>query len=193
MSLNFLASIVLAFSHDLILIPIIILGFIFGKRSHFYQLFCLLCLSLLINISLKLYFHVPLTPTLHKEGFAFPSGHMQMSSVFYGYLAYRLQSLTLSLILLVVLVGIGWALVYFGYHTIADVIAGFISAVIILSCYCLTTQRALEKTLWSMLIIASSLMAYLVLYYPYNFSNAGLAYLLLCSLVLSEKYWFKER
>jgi undecaprenyl-diphosphatase len=117
-----LADFFLFFNHEITLIPLIVVGFIVFKRSVFGQAFYLLLFTMIFNSLLKSIFQIPLSPSLGKEGFAFPSGHMQVSFVFYGWLMMAFPSLSLRILLCFLLTGIGWALVHFGYHNWLDVL-----------------------------------------------------------------------
>ena len=117
-----LADFFLFFNHETTLIPLIVVGFIVFKRSVFGQAFYLLLFTMIFNSLLKSIFQIPLSASLGKEGFAFPSGHMQVSCVFYGWLMMAFPSLSLRILLCFLLTGIGWALVHFGYHNWLDVL-----------------------------------------------------------------------
>lgn len=112
----------LFFNHETILVPLIVVGFIVFRRSVFGQAFYLLLFTMIFNSLLKSIFQIPLSPSLGKEGFAFPSGHMQVSFVFYGWLMMGYSSLSLRILLCFLLTGIAWALVHFGYHNWLDVL-----------------------------------------------------------------------
>ncbi|WP_041472092.1 phosphatase PAP2 family protein [Rickettsia slovaca] len=66
---------------------------------------------------LKYTFEIPLNPALNIKGFAFPSGHMSSGVVFYGwFFANIIYSLLRIIIIVVILTGMGFSLIYKGYH-----------------------------------------------------------------------------
>ena len=80
-------------------------------------LLCILC-----NQSLKAYFQVPLYPHLG-HGYAFPSGHLQLASFVYIWMAnYKLLAMDKLYFILIPL--FAYASVHFHFHSVADVTAG---------------------------------------------------------------------
>jgi hypothetical protein len=65
-----------------------------------------------------------------KEGFAFPSGHMQVAVVFYGWLFLIYEQTLIRALLLIVLSGIAFGLIQQGYHNFSDVIASVVFGII---------------------------------------------------------------
>ena len=110
-------------------------GLIFGDRTLFYHATCLMLISILLNIALKYTFQMSLSPTLHKAGFTFPSGHMQLATVLYGWFALQTKHHALHLMIACLLAGIGFGLVHFNYHTWFDVFGALFFASIILAAY----------------------------------------------------------
>lgn len=130
---QFIAEFFLFFSNTPCILAIIFIGMLSDKRNIFYwgALFCLI--SICINYVLKITFKVPLPPELH-DGYAFPSGHMQMLTVFYGWLAnHRLMRMRWFFPLLVI--GEAYGLVYFHYHTLLEAFAGFATGMFLLSVF----------------------------------------------------------
>lgn len=142
LSLDFLAKGFLTFSHDVIIVPLIIIGFLTQKNgitkksekgSTVWGNACLLILfTMIFNALLKSLFLVPLNPALGKEGFAFPSGHMQVSVVFYGWLFWAYPYWGLRGVILLILSGVGYGLIQQGYHTITDIVGAVIVGVVTL-------------------------------------------------------------
>lgn len=140
-SLDILARFFLFFSNVYMIIPLLILGFVWGPREVFRQAIYILFFSMIVNMFLKSLFQVPLPAVLGK-GFAFPSGHMQASATLYGflfcqvtcYIACNVRKAQLGVCLTILLLGIGWGLVHFDYHNWVDVSAACgVSASLILS------------------------------------------------------------
>jgi hypothetical protein len=129
----FIAEFFLFFSNISCMLVIFLIGMLSDKRNVFYwgALFCLI--SICINYVLKISFKVPLPPELH-EGYAFPSGHMQMLTVFYGWLAYH-RLLRMRWFFIPLVIGEAYGLVYFHYHTLLEAFAGFATGIFLLSVF----------------------------------------------------------
>ena len=133
--IDILARFFLAFSHDTIIIPLVVLGYIWISRVVFEDAIILILMSMLFSFFLKTIFQVPLSPVLHQVGYAFPSGHMQLSVVLYGWLAFKTQLMLYRLVSIVLLVGIGLSLMHFGYHNIYDILGGVFFACVLMKFY----------------------------------------------------------
>ena len=121
--LNFASKFFLSFSNDVVLVPLIITGFICLDKRKYGQAFILLLFTMIFVRILKEYFAIPLNPALGIQGFAFPSSHMQSSTVFYGWL-FLFSKRWVRAIVVVLLCGVGYSLIQQGYHDIKDVLAG---------------------------------------------------------------------
>lgn len=128
------AQFFLAFSNWSIIIPILLIG-LFINNKLFYNLICLILLNIIVNVALKVIFQVPLNPALHKVGYAFPSGHMQLAVVLYGWILLHYQSLMLRIVSLIILVGISFSLIHYGYHDLRDVLGATLTGIILISLY----------------------------------------------------------
>lgn len=117
----YIAQFFLTFSSFSALVALFLMGFIALNRKIWGQGFFLLLFTMILNTLLKYFFHVPLMPHLGK-GFAFPSGHMHAAMAFYGWLFIHYRHPALRSLLLTVLTGIGFSLIYFRYHSLIDVI-----------------------------------------------------------------------
>lgn len=130
----------LTFSHPTLIIPFLIVGFLLEKNglmknskygSIVWANACLLILfTMIFNAFLKSLFLVPLNPSIGKEGFAFPSGHMQVSVAFYGWVFWIYANRSIRGLILLILTGIGWSLIQQGYHTLEDVVAAAVVGVL---------------------------------------------------------------
>ena len=116
------------FSQDYVVFPLIIFGILFLDRQLFLRIVVLLLFGIAINVFLKNVFQVPLNPELHKDWWAFPSGHVQLTATFYGYLAYHYRNLFLSIAVALILIGESFSVVHFKYHDWMDVIGGLVAA-----------------------------------------------------------------
>jgi undecaprenyl-diphosphatase len=116
-------SFALLFSKQEIIIPLTIIGFYFSRSSAFVKSLMAILGAMVIGAALKSFFQIPLKPHLG-TGYAFPSGHMFAATVFWLILTWELRQKLLSLAVIIILSGIGIALVHFNYHDPIDVLAG---------------------------------------------------------------------
>ncbi|AVP87313.1 hypothetical protein phytr_3610 [Candidatus Phycorickettsia trachydisci] len=132
-----IAEILLSFSHETVLVPLVVLGYIWISQRIFFNAICLILINMLISFVLKNIFQIPLNPNLEKQGYAFPSGHMQSCIVVYGYLMKSTPSVVLKILIVFLLIGVGQSLVYMGYHNYFDVLGAifFGSILVLLSKY----------------------------------------------------------
>ncbi|NBX85090.1 MAG: hypothetical protein EBQ95_05725 [Gammaproteobacteria bacterium] len=130
---QFIAEFFLFFSNIPCIFAFFLIGILSDKRNIFYWggLFCLI--SICINYVLKISFKVPLPAELH-DGYAFPSGHMQMLTVFYGWLANH-RLLRMHWFFPALVIGEAYGLVYFHYHTLLEAFAGFATGIFLLSMF----------------------------------------------------------
>ncbi len=124
----------LYFANFYIIVPLVIFGY-FWQKEIFYHAVILIFTSIVINVALKISFQVPLAEHLGKHWFAFPSGHMQIGIVIYGWLALQFQSSWFRILVLCILSGLASSLVYAGFHDWYHVLGGIVSGSIILLFY----------------------------------------------------------
>lgn len=198
---HLLADGFLLFSHLFFQITIVILGCLFINRTLFFQVIWLSAMSIILNVALKGSFQMPLSPALHKIGYAFPSGHMQQATVFYGWLALNASSRWLKGLISLLLVGIGAALIHYGYHDMNDVLAGVFVALVILYCahslpYDNKAESLSRALAWDSIaksiLIASLLMLYSASLYLFIPLHAWIAYLTLFGLYFFRKPWHQK-
>ena len=160
--LDFIAKILLEFSHEIIIIPLLIVGYIWINREIFFHGICIVLLSMIFNASLKATFQIPLNPSIGKAGFAFPSGHMQTSVSLYGFLYTFTPSILLKTFLIVLLALIGASLIYLGYHNIMDVFGAVFFASVLIYLYKYLSKSVTERNLFLVMsVFASTLLAYI--------------------------------
>ncbi len=180
--LNQIANFFLLFSHDTVIIPMVIIGFIWIKRNIFYHAICLILLSMLFSAALKVSFQ-----KISPYGFCFPSGHMQAAVVLYGWLAYKFENRLLRIGTLILLSGIGISLVYLDYHDYLDVLGGIFFAVIVLWVYISVLRKMKHDMLWMSISLATLFMLYIYLRYGQIIPHLWLAYYALIGFTLSVK------
>src|ERR1044071_3402503 len=123
-----------------------------NNKKLFIDLGFLVCISTLINITLKNTFSLPRPPQIlhlvpYHDDFGFPSGDVQVSLVFWGwiYMATNIKMLRVFAICLVA--GISLSRVYLGVHSILDVIGGLFFGTCILYSYNTDYMRNISN-LW---------------------------------------------
>ncbi|MEC8306796.1 MAG: phosphatase PAP2 family protein [Chlamydiota bacterium] len=148
-----------------------------------FRLIALFTWTMLFNHALKISFQVPLFPHIPHPGFAFPSGHMQISSLFYGFILIYTPSLYGRAALLLLISAIGGSLVLCGYHSPGDVIAALAIATMTLAIHIL--PRGYE-----VLMKASFLFViYILIHSPLSLSYPLIAScLLLTALCLQQLF-----
>lgn len=124
--------------------PFLTILFYTTSQSRIRRILTIFLFSLLINEALKYYFSVPLPPHLG-PGWAFPSGHMQAACTLWISLALEARHRWVMLTSAVILLGIGTGLVYFDYHSIQDVFAGALFAILGLAVFYHCSHRYLLK------------------------------------------------
>lgn len=183
---NTFFDIVLGFSHSLIFLLILLTGFVLINPRFFFQAACLVAFGIITNVALKGFFKVPL-PTHLGPYYAFPSGHMQSATILYVWLAVHVRFLPWRLFVALLLPSIGAGLIYYHYHQLDEVIAGFIFGLIIIALYHYLLTYFKEKATWLLLLIASSLMMYSQFTYTQIPPHAWPAFYTLISLLALEK------
>ncbi len=187
---NSIASFFLSFSHDTIIIPLVILGYIWVDKKIFYNAICLILFSIIFNFVLKNIFRVPLSPSINKQGFSFPSGHMQSSVVLYGWLLINTQNLIYRALIITLLICIGSSLIYVGYHNYFDILGAIFFAVLLIFAYCLLLSRK-EKSLELIIFSCSTiLIIYIAVFYGIV-EHLWMAYYSIIGLITSKKVFAK--
>ncbi|HBC71934.1 MAG TPA: hypothetical protein DEG23_02500 [Coxiellaceae bacterium] len=120
--LDWIAHLFLKFGHITFIFPMVILGMIFHKRELYAKAACFLFFVIIWNALLKYMFKIPL-PLHLGDGYAFPSGHMHATAVFYGYILYKTDNKIIKTLLVVLLGLIGFSLIYCQFHDLFAVLA----------------------------------------------------------------------
>lgn len=107
----------------LTLLPIIIWCW---KKDLAIPLTLVLYITFLVNTGLKEWFQIPRPDPMffrtEADGFGFPSGHAQSAAMLWGYLAWRIKSYKIP-VLLILLIGI--SRIFLGVHTFSQVVGGW--------------------------------------------------------------------
>lgn len=179
----------LFFSHFEVIIAVILMGIIFGPRSCFLSIIYLALLDLVINVALKGTFKIPLAPWLH-PGYAFPSGHMQLVTVFYGSLAVLFSAVWFRLTMISIMLGEGWALIYCRYHDFNDVVAAGVVGVLLIMGNQYLWNYFKQKTPWILMLTAIFCMIYNRFIYTVVPLHATIAFVGLIFLLSIERFLF---
>jgi membrane-associated phospholipid phosphatase len=131
-----LADAFLILSHPVTVAALFVAGFMYHDRTTWGIAIMLAGFSMMLNPALKEYF--AMARPLGQEGYGFPSGHFQGSMCFYGWLFLMLPNKWIKLAIGFLLAGIGFGLVYKGYHYPRDIAGSFVTgSLIVLGTYAL--------------------------------------------------------
>jgi membrane-associated phospholipid phosphatase len=157
--LTLLANICLFWAHPITVFGLFLIGFIFHNRTIWGIAIILSSFSLILNPALKEYFHLP-RPEGGGDEFGFPSGHFFGSMAFYGWVALMWPNRLVRFAIAIILAGIGFGLVYKGYHYPRDIAGsfGFASLLILFAIVILKIPTFKNKPplLGALLLIISS-------------------------------------
>lgn len=160
-AIDTVARFFLGFSNFWLILPMLACGFAFLNKPLFYHAYYIMFFSIIMNVALKATFQVPLNPTIHHAGFAFPSGHMQLATIVYGWLAFNSTNKYLRACISIILVGVGFGLVHFNYHTITDVLGGVFFASLFITLYAWLKNKIPSILPWLLVMIATFAMPYI--------------------------------
>ena len=149
-----LAHFCLKFGHITVILPLVMVGMIFHKREVYAKATCFLLWVMVINTLLKQLFKVPLFPHLG-SGYAFPSGHMHASAIFYGYLLYKTNNKAVRVALLALLCCLGSSLVYCNFHDWFDVLGAVGFSIAEIFAYHLISKNFGDKTAGAVAIFSA--------------------------------------
>ena len=188
---HYLANFFIVFCQPYFFISVFFFGYFFINKKIFFNSAVLMLLSALINYALKVSFKVPLAPLLNKEGFAFPSGHMQVSSAFYGYFLWLLKPFFFRACIAITIVGVGFAIVFFGYHTPFEVLAAVFVSLWVVFLFCFYQYKLSNKHfILAIFVISLCALLYTSLVFSINDQMWANFYVLL-GLIFSE-YLFND-
>jgi hypothetical protein len=116
---------IICFFNNLYFYLLILLVLLIAKKNQLvYSTLVTSSCSFLINSSLKLLFKIPMMPHVG-NGYAFPSGHTQMATVFLGWLAWHQIYPKQYFYFLILLTG--FSIYDQNYHTPIEILAGFVT------------------------------------------------------------------
>jgi hypothetical protein len=174
---DFLTSVLKVFpqlTSDYVYIVVIALGFwLRPKNKLFLHLGFLVPFSTILNGVLKNIFQIARPPEAFwlaqpTDGLGFPSGDVQVATVFWGMILLNVRSTPLKLLIAVIIGGVGCSRVYLGVHSMADVLAGFLIAVLTVWAWRFSTVQNRLNRWWNgrssslFLLTACLIMGYVV-------------------------------
>jgi hypothetical protein len=180
-----LADIMLAFSNLPVVLLITLSGFFLINSTVFFQGACLAAFDIVVNVALKGTFKISLSQA---SSFAFPSGHMQLSVVFYVWLALCLFAWRGRSLIACLLCGIGASLIHYGYHDLPDVLGGLVAGLILVKLFQYLLQICPTIWHWILLGLASVLMVYNAIEYPIIPFHTWVAYSALWGFVIIKNF-----
>lgn len=129
-------------NEEFYLIAVPILYWCVDKKFAF-KLGVLFLLSAYVNDFLKEIFQTPrpdpaVVRVIYPEsggGYAFPSGHAQGATVFWGTIAWRLKKAWAWIAALIIIIAVGISRLYLGVHWPIDVVGGWVIGAVILGLY----------------------------------------------------------
>ncbi|NJE07310.1 phosphatase PAP2 family protein [Thermococcus sp. M39] len=118
----------------MILIPVIYLGY---SSSYGITLFIPFILGMWLNLFLKNFFKLPRPPEnrrlVEANGYGFPSGHAQGSSIVFGYFAYTKEGIGVRVFCLTMIALISLSRIVLGVHYWRDIFGGILLGVAVIS------------------------------------------------------------
>jgi len=190
-TINNIAKIFLYSTNDIIIIPLIILGYIWIDQKLFSNTICLVLISMLVNFALKVTFKIPLSPLLERQGFAFPSGHMQMAVVLYGWLITKIKNIIYQILIIDLLIGTASSLVYFGYHNYFDILGAVFFGALLIIIYSYLLKHIKHYLPFISIIFSTLLMIYIAAQYEIA-EHVWMAYYALIGFLGAEKIFRKN-
>lgn len=182
-----IATAFLFLTAEYFLLPCIIIGYIWLDKDVFLQALKIMLFGMILNTALKVTFQVPLSPLLGKAGFAFPSGHMQLATTFFGWLLFKSRVLILRVLITAAIIGIGMGLVHFGYHNYHDVIAALFFGGLTIIGYHLLITKYNHYVAPIIIILSTVLVTYICLRFELTPGHIWMAYYSLLGIMLGEK------
>ncbi|MDP3559817.1 MAG: phosphatase PAP2 family protein [Legionellaceae bacterium] len=176
--LDYLSSLFLVFGSVQMYVLLFIIAYGWFRSPLVYKAMEISLYSMLVNVVLKVTFQVPMLSNPSAHWFVFPSGHMQLATVFYGTLCLGgAVHYVLRVVILLIMTGIAWALVYWGYHTCWDVAGGVFFGILVASWYNWTMSKS--WALWVHRFMSTVFLMYIYARYGKIPLHAGCAYVLL--------------
>lgn len=130
----------LLFGKEVVIAPLALYGYIFHDKNKWGRVIYITLFSMIVCAYLKGVWQVPLAPWLKSDGWAFPSGHMFSACAFYLWISYEMKKRWISILSVVILCGLGFSLVYKGFHDVYDVLGAVVFVLPFLFLYVLCVK-----------------------------------------------------
>jgi len=125
----------LTFSHETIILPIVLIGYTLQDRTKWSSAVYIMLFTMVLSQFLKDLWKIPLPAHIDPNGYAFPSGHMQMAATFYGYLMLQYKHIAVRASCSLIIIMVGLSLMHFGYHELRDILGGLGFAALTIASY----------------------------------------------------------
>ena len=152
--------------HITVLLPVAFLMLATKYRKLIVNATLLLFFVMIFNTYLKQLFKVPLLPHLG-NGYAFPSGHMHASGIFYGYLLLKVNNKVIKGILLMVIFSVASSLVYHNFHGWYEIFGAWLFASCEIAIYYFL-QRKYSSNLLNAFILLVAFIFTIILFFTYK-------------------------
>lgn len=182
--MNEVMSFLLSFSHELPILSIGIIGYIWIDRKTFFNALTAILTAVIVSHALKITFQIPLSPMIG-VGYAFPSGHTLASTAFYGVIFLQHKNIFLRSIIAILMIGICSSLIYFGYHNAIEIAGGLFFGVLLVLLLNLTSKKELKFQVMSSIIFVTICMYYIFYMGEMN-KNVCLGYYALSGINLAS-------
>lgn len=182
-----IANFFLKFSHDIIIIPILVLGYIWLNRKLFYHTICITLLSMIYSRALKNYFQIS-----SQYGLVFPSGHTLTAATLYGYIALQYRKKFLWFIACTILIMLSYSLIYFGYHNIYHIAGGIFFAGLLIFLYDLALKNYPNILKYSIIPLVIIMLVYINYKQNIIMGYLWMVFYCLIGIFISENYFCKE-
>jgi len=177
----------LYFSNHNLIALILILGFLTYDRKIFGFLIFVIIFNMVLNSYLKSIWQIPLNAEVGKIGWAFPSGHTQGATLFWGFLVIYYRRIWFTITASILLILSVTAIVHFKYHNWIDIIGGFSFAVIEIVIFYII-KRILDKYNVKYYILGFLLTFIEILIYNILISNTQLSKWLIQFIVIGFSF-----
>lgn len=174
--ITIMATTSLLFTKIYIILPVFLVGYFFKDRRVFANAASLVFFMMILNTFLKYIWKISL-PTDVGTGYAFPSGHMSIACVFWGYLTIRYSRPITITLLAILLTAIGTSLMYFGYHTLLDILGSVFFSGIVLAAFYYVSKDMHDRIVYTLYgtlcVISGILLSFMPYIFTYNWVALG--------------------
>lgn len=179
---------ILYFGQTPFILSFLILGYIWFDRVLFFRAFILVLSSMILNISLKLGFKIPLKPHLGL-GYAFPSGHMQSSMVLHTWFMMHSPSRMGIVLSLFILSSLSFSLDFCQYHDHKDIFGGMIAGLIWVCAFLFLMRKSPSGAL----ILGLSTLLIIGIFFqsptPAMVQHSLLVYFMMAGFVMAQNFF----